>query len=486
MRSDTNNTMKNLLFVFGILFLLRLYHLSFQDFWYDEIYTVRHAKVPWFIWNPPFYYIFLHFWIRLFGICEFSLRFPSLIFSFLSCILLFLLGKRLFNEKIAFIAVLFMGLSPFQIWYAQEARSYSMLLFFSLLSNYLFLKAIEKDKLQLWLYFVVVSSLGVYVNYFFIFLIVTQLFYLLFSRKLSLSKLGFFSLISILFLPYLKRFLAKFFTVKNGFWIPPPYMMSFIFTLENFILGYNAFSFLYRLIDIIIAVSFFVSLAYSLKIFGKNVLFCFFFLFSPLILVFTFSKLFFSICLDRGLIFSSPYLYLLLSLGLFYLPKGVVKLIIFSIVGYSLFFSLFLYYRNDFLSPPFHHIGVVPKLPIKPLVKFVENNFKEGDMIFFTNYSLLPSFRFYSKKKELLYFLFFPGKAFNPFSAKPIQEALFQISVQKVKKIKFNKLWVISCNWERDGYLDENSKAVNDFLIKNFKLELVKEIDKTWVYRYSR
>jgi hypothetical protein len=477
---------KKIVFIFGILFFLRLYRLSFQDFWYDEVWTVWYAKTPWFSWSPPFYWIFLHFWIKLFGISEFSLRFPSSIFSFLSCILLFLLGEKLFNKKIAFVAVLFMGLSPFQVWYAQEARSYTILLFLSLLSNYLFLKAIKENKIQLWFYFVMVSSLGIYINYFFVFLIVTQFFYLFFSKKLSLSKLIFFLLIPILFLPYLKRFLTKLFAVKSGFWVPPPQIISPIFTLENFILGYNALSFLYRLIDIVIVVSFFTILKYPLKAFKKSILFCFFFLLVPLILIFSFSKLFFSIYLDRGLIFLSPYLYLLLSLGLFYLKKRVIKLIIFSVVGYCLLFSLFFYYNNEFFSSPSHHIGVVPKMPIKPLVRFIEENLKEGDIIFFTNYSLLPSFEFYSGKKEPLYFLFFPGKAFDPFSAKPIQEGLYRIPIQKIKNLEFNKLWVISCNWERNGYLDENSEAVREFLIKNFKLELVKEIDRVLVYRYNK
>src|SRR3989338_2125771 len=103
------------LLLFSIFFFLRLYKLGYHDLWYDEICTIGYAKYPWGNWNAPLYWIILHFWIKIFGISEFSLRFPSLIFSFLSVILVFLLGKKLFGKQAGIIASIFIGLSPFHL-----------------------------------------------------------------------------------------------------------------------------------------------------------------------------------------------------------------------------------------------------------------------------------------------------------------------------------------------------------------------------------
>ena len=167
-----NKVIKNwrILGFFFVFLAFRLYHLGYCDLWYDEIGTVSYAQYPWGNWNAPLYWIVLHFWTKIFGISEFSLRFPSLIFSFSSVILIFVLGKELFNKKTGFIAGIFMGLSPFHLWYAQEARDYSMLLFFGLLSSLLFYKALRKGENRQWLLFILVSFLGIYTNYFYIFL----------------------------------------------------------------------------------------------------------------------------------------------------------------------------------------------------------------------------------------------------------------------------------------------------------------------------
>lgn len=118
-----------IIFVFAVALALRLYHLGFHDFWYDEIGTINYVKHPWYNWNAPLYYILLHFWTKLFGISEFSLRLPSAIFSFLTVVTTFILGKNLFGKKAGILASVLIGLSSFHLWYAQEARDYSMVLF---------------------------------------------------------------------------------------------------------------------------------------------------------------------------------------------------------------------------------------------------------------------------------------------------------------------------------------------------------------------
>ncbi|MBU2062783.1 MAG: glycosyltransferase family 39 protein, partial [Candidatus Omnitrophica bacterium] len=210
--------------VFLIAFALRLFRLGYHDFWYDEIGSVGYALCPWNHWNAPLYGIVLHFWVKIFGVSEFSLRMPSLIFSFLSVVLIFFFGKELFNKKTGLIAASLMALSPFHLWYAQEARDYSMLLFFGLLSSCFLFKALKNPDGKNWIFFLLASLAGLYANYFFIFLFIAQGRYVGMFKKaaFSLKTVICFLLVILWFTLYLPRFLEKFYFVWAGFWLPKP------------------------------------------------------------------------------------------------------------------------------------------------------------------------------------------------------------------------------------------------------------------------
>ncbi|MBU1853442.1 MAG: glycosyltransferase family 39 protein [Candidatus Omnitrophica bacterium] len=478
-----------ILLILMVSLCLRLYHLGYHDFWYDEIGTVDYAQHPWNNWNAPFYWILLHFWIKVFKISEFGLRFPSLVFSFFSIILVFLIGKRLFNKKAGLLASIFMGLSPFHIWYAQEARDYSMLLFWGTLSSWLLLKAIKKQRLKSWVIFTMVSIAGFYTNYFYTFLFVAHIIFVVtfFKRlKLKLKNLIPFFVVSLCFSLYLNRFLGKFFSVWQGFWIPEPEVRSLVITIENFILGYNANFPSYLIVSILIAV-FFTIVIIKLKDirFRPAIVFCLYLFLTPIVLAFLFSKTFFSVYLDRGLIVTSPYFYLILSFGVFSLNKRYLRtgslVILFSLIC----IALYGYYMDWMPTSSFHYTGVHLKKSIKPVVKFIEDELRVRDRIVFTNESVLPSFRFYSPQERSFHFLFVPGEAFDPFSQRPVYENRYYLSTYNLRDFEFDRLWVISCDWSRDGSLDGNSQAVKDFLDRNFRLQFIREFDGLWVFRYD-
>ena len=475
--------------IFIVFFLLRLYHLGLHDFWYDEASTVFYAQHPWNNWNAPLYWILLHFWIKLFGISEFSMRFPSLIFSFLSIVLVFALGRKLFNQRVGIFASIIMGLSPFQLWYAQEARDYSMLLFFGILSSYLLYKAVNEKKFKIWIFFILAAVAGLYTNYFFVFLLIAQLIYLftVFKQlKLNLTSLIPFLVAGICFSPYLSRFLSKFFSVWDSFWLAKPRLHSLLITIENFILGYNTDLPFYLFADILIAIVFIIAIVEPKRHWPRpKITFCLYLFSIPVIVSFLFSMVFFPVYLDRGLIIASPYFYLILSIGLTSLSKRSLRLSIPIALFFLICVSLYGYYKNWMPAATFHHRGVHLKKPIKPVVKFIEDNLEEGDKIVFTNQSVMPSFRFYSSRKIFFNFLFIPGKAHAAFSGKQIREDGFSIPVNNLNSFGFDRLWVISCNWSRDGNLDENSESVIEWLDNHLKLEFVKEFDGLWIFRYT-
>jgi len=115
---------------------LRLYRIGAQPLWVDEASSLRFARqtVPQ-LWNwhalvdpgnPPLYYSLLHGWL-VFGDSESVLRLLSALFGVLTIPLVYALGRTIRDHRLGLVSALLFAISPFQVWYAQEARGYSLL-----------------------------------------------------------------------------------------------------------------------------------------------------------------------------------------------------------------------------------------------------------------------------------------------------------------------------------------------------------------------
>src|SRR5713101_4416723 len=132
--------------------LLRWSGLSSQSLWFDEGYTLWISRFsPKDIWHvlpmdtsSPLYYILLHYWTKCFGNSEFSLRSLSALFGTISIPLFYLLARKILADKWSVVlAMMLYAVSFFQIWYAQEARCYGLLVFLSLGSVYCLLLCLD-------------------------------------------------------------------------------------------------------------------------------------------------------------------------------------------------------------------------------------------------------------------------------------------------------------------------------------------------------
>lgn len=132
-------------------FVLRVFHLGAQAIWWDESLSLYRATrdLPTILANtiviqkvvttdlqPPMYFLILHFLVGAFGISEFALRFLSLASDVGSVALLYVLGRRMFSSAVGLLTALLGAFSPFYVWFAQEARPYALVLFWSLLGVY--------------------------------------------------------------------------------------------------------------------------------------------------------------------------------------------------------------------------------------------------------------------------------------------------------------------------------------------------------------
>ena len=123
--------------------------------WTDEVLTLVHyARLPvaQILTSFPdqnqhmLYSLLAHGSMRIFGEQPWALRLPAVIFGAGSIWALFLLGRRLFGETEALLACALMTVSYHRIWFSQDARGYTGMLFFSLLATWLWLEAMERDK----------------------------------------------------------------------------------------------------------------------------------------------------------------------------------------------------------------------------------------------------------------------------------------------------------------------------------------------------
>jgi len=479
-----------ILIISTIAFGLRLYRLGANDLWYDEIWSVLISKNFLYDWNPPVYFAILHYWIKLFGVSEFALRFPSLVFSVISIPCLFFLGKKIFNVKVGLYASLAMSLSSFHLWYAQEARPYSLCVLLSILSTYFLYCFLTEGKIKFGLIYTLSSLLGLYsdITYYYLFLLFSQLlFAAIFIRKdICLKLFSFFFVIFLLFFFRLGHFISKFLYTSDGFWIPEPSIKSLIYTIENFNLGYNAPVCLYRFSDLIVLIIL-VSGAVLIRQkseWRRGFVFMLGLAFLPFMLAFAFSKIAFPVYLDRGLIIFSPYYYFLLALGLVGLGNKQFKKVIGGIFLAILLISLPNYYQNLMFAGAEHHLGVVLKKPFKPALNFVEKSFQPGDLIMHTHSFSLEAFKFYSKDQHILQNFLFAEEMTDPNWNRPYKPGSGIINVKSLANSKAKRIWVVSCDWQRTKELDNNSKAVKFEMSRMYRLDLSLEFDGLWVNRY--
>lgn len=134
-----------------------LHQLGGVNVWFDEAFSYVFASQPFGqmwrgMWGPEpnmeLYYTMLYGWLRtlhLLGLrpTEFLLRLPSALFAALGAMAVFALGKRLGGWAPALIAALLFILNPLQLYYAQQARSYSMEVFFTIAAWYALVVAME-------------------------------------------------------------------------------------------------------------------------------------------------------------------------------------------------------------------------------------------------------------------------------------------------------------------------------------------------------
>jgi len=164
--------------------VLRCWNID-QSFWWDEIWsTMTYVKAHslWDVVSSLGYYFNNHIlytllaraFIAVLGESELVARLPAVLMGLLAIAVLFQCGKAFLGVSAGCLASLLLAFSAFHIDHSSEARGYSGLVLFSVLSSYYFIKGLKDNRSTSWLAYVLFTVLGFYAHIFMIAVSVSQ------------------------------------------------------------------------------------------------------------------------------------------------------------------------------------------------------------------------------------------------------------------------------------------------------------------------
>jgi mannosyltransferase len=169
--------------------LLRFATLGAQSYWFDEAQAAHELHLSFGSMvssmvvhetNPPLYFVLGWLWARVFGTGEVGLRSLSALIGTAVIPIAYLCGRELVSRRAGVLTAAFAALSPFMIWYSQEAREYMLLVALSGASLLYFAKAWNAPSTRHIALWGVFSALAVLTHFFAGFLIAPEALWLLY------------------------------------------------------------------------------------------------------------------------------------------------------------------------------------------------------------------------------------------------------------------------------------------------------------------
>ncbi|MBU0763030.1 MAG: glycosyltransferase family 39 protein, partial [Candidatus Altiarchaeota archaeon] len=408
----------SLLIILLLGICLRLYDLGSESLWVDEVSTVKNSKLSFVdgildpFNNHPLHGILLHFWIRLFGDSEYSVRFPSVVFGVFSIIMVFFLGRQLFDEDAGLISAFLLSVSVFNISFSQEARAYALFVLLCIFSYYCLILFLESGKRIYSIANAIASGLCIWAHPYGVFILLAQyssvlVYALRFPRVFRINRnwLKTQVITAIICFIYIFVMFSKGDGMFSGTaWIEPPSSNDVINSFNLFTGLTYAYLFpypadvnllysqtLYCFWIVLIIASLYSLFVYSKKakecrrptdIFNIFLLASWFFTLTifPLLISITFKPIFFS----RFLIAATPVFYMLIAHGISSIGSEKTRNLILMILLFSSLCNARIYYVNQINED------------WRGVADFVDSIADENDRIVFNNCYLIDSFNYYS------------------------------------------------------------------------------------------
>jgi uncharacterized membrane protein len=157
-----------------VFLLISLWTIAKSSVWFDEAFGAY--LIHFNFWeiaqytasdvHPPFYYWLLKIWSLIFGNSEFALRSMSVLFMGIAAFFGFVIVRRLFNRKAAWLSLVFIIFAPMLIRYSQEMRMYALVSAIAMAATYILVIAMESKKKLPWVIYGLLVGLGMWTHYF--------------------------------------------------------------------------------------------------------------------------------------------------------------------------------------------------------------------------------------------------------------------------------------------------------------------------------
>lgn len=445
--------------IFVLNFVLKLLFLDSRDIALDEPFTLFQAQKSFSgIFemlkeenNPPLYFLFMKVWTALFGIGAFAARLPSCIFSSAAAVLIFLTGHRFLNIRTGLIACLFFSFSSMHMYYAHDARVYSLFFLLAVSSVYYFLDLfIDSRSNKSLVFLTLINFLLLYSHFFGIVFVLTEfacVFIVPQLRRTILKKILISnSFLLLAFLPYLPVLFHRYSSSSvNPQWIPAPLLSDLYTMLWRFS---NA-----PVLTVVMAILLLVFVILSFRKNGSEsgtnktitrTLILFFFI--PYIGIFLFSfhtPLF----LDRYIIFTSFFYYMMVASSVEHLTqKNKVGFAMMFILPLSMAFTL--------------NLNPDKKRNVKELVEKIRPMLKEESLVYiYPDYFDLNFTYYYNsdwfKQPEKLHSLLSSQHIFPIMQTEHVDSTLLQ---------QYNDIYLIGASGEASSSCNGIHERLQHFL----------------------
>jgi hypothetical protein len=159
--------------------------------------------------TPPLYYV-LGWGVGQLGDLTSLLRVPSLVFGTATVPVVYAIGRRTVGAGAGLIGAGLVALSPFAIFYSDEARAYATMTFLVALSTLTLLLALERARVGWWIAYPVCACASLYTHYTAIFVVGAQAAWALWTHRDRLRTLVIVNLaIGLGYLPWLPSLLDQ-------------------------------------------------------------------------------------------------------------------------------------------------------------------------------------------------------------------------------------------------------------------------------------
>lgn len=224
-----------------------LFYLT-QSLWRDEAFSVllserspiQFIKIT---FEPPLYYVLLHYWMLIFGNSELAVRSLSVLGFSLATLIVIKWGELLFKKHwLSWFLPLFFFFNPMLLYYGFEARAYGWYIFFAVASMFCYMN-------KRWTWYVIATVLGLYTHTYMVIVPAVQaLHYFFVTKKITVFKhikivardpmIHSVVIMAVLFGPWFVRVVQDLSRLKQSWYFPVDlHLVKSV--LGNIFLGYE-------------------------------------------------------------------------------------------------------------------------------------------------------------------------------------------------------------------------------------------------------